>query len=63
MVEVNVSADSTESVIAVLPCMREGRRSQLHGEGGYAVRAAVPAGICRASSSRSSGAAAAASSS
>ncbi|MEZ4296995.1 MAG: ATP phosphoribosyltransferase [Polyangiaceae bacterium] len=42
MVEVNVSADNLESVIAVLPCMREPTIAQLHGEGGYAVRAAVP---------------------
>ena len=42
MVEVNVSAENLESVIAVLPCMREPTIAQLHGEGGYAVRAAVP---------------------
>lgn len=42
MVEVNVSADNLEAVIAVLPCMREPTVAQLHGEGGYAVRAAVP---------------------
>lgn len=42
MVEVNVSADNLEAVIAVLPCMREPTIAQLHGEGGYAVRAAVP---------------------
>ena len=42
MVEVNVSADNLESVIAVLPCMREPTIARLHGENGYAVRAAVP---------------------
>ncbi|MBK8253977.1 MAG: ATP phosphoribosyltransferase [Polyangiaceae bacterium] len=42
MVEVNVAADKLEAVIAVLPCMREPTIAQLHGEGGYAVRAAVP---------------------
>jgi ATP phosphoribosyltransferase len=42
MVEVNVSADKLEAVIQVLPCMREPTIARLHGEGGYAVRAAVP---------------------
>jgi len=42
MVEVNVSADKLESVIEALPCMREPTIAELHGEGGYAVRAAVP---------------------
>jgi ATP phosphoribosyltransferase len=42
MVEVNVSADNLEAVIQVLPCMREPTVARLHGEGGYAVRAAVP---------------------
>ena len=42
MVEVNVSAENLEQVIQVLPCMREPTISRLHGEGGYAVRAAVP---------------------
>lgn len=42
MVEVNVPADRLEELIAVLPCMREPTISQLHGEGGYAVKAAVP---------------------
>jgi ATP phosphoribosyltransferase len=42
MVEVNVAADKLEAVIAVLPCMREPTVSPLHGEGGYAVKAAVP---------------------
>ncbi len=42
MVEVNVSADHLEEVIAVLPCMREPTIAQLHGNSGYAIRAAVP---------------------
>ena len=42
MVEVNVAPEHLESVIAKLPCMREPTVSPLHGEGGYAVKAAVP---------------------
>ncbi len=42
MVEVNVSAEKLESVIQVLPCMRQPTIARLHGEEGYAVRAAVP---------------------
>jgi len=42
MVEVNVSADHLEAVVAVLPCMREPTLSPLHGGAGYAVKAAVP---------------------
>lgn len=42
MVEVNVTADRLEAVIAVLPCMREPTVSPLHGNAGYAVKAAVP---------------------
>ena len=42
MLEANVPGDQLASVIDVLPCMREPTVSQLHGEGGYAVRAAVP---------------------
>jgi ATP phosphoribosyltransferase len=41
MVEVNVSKDSLEAVIAVLPCMREPTIAELHGASGYAVKAAV----------------------
>lgn len=41
MVEVNVSADDLERVVAALPCMREPTVAQLHGEAGYAVKAAV----------------------
>jgi ATP phosphoribosyltransferase len=42
MVEVNVPRDRLEEVIAVLPCMREPTVAPLHGEAGYAVKAAVP---------------------
>ena len=42
MVEVNVPSDRLEEAVAVLPCMREPTISPLHGEGGYAVKAAVP---------------------
>ncbi|MFQ5985157.1 MAG: ATP phosphoribosyltransferase [Alphaproteobacteria bacterium] len=42
MVEVNVPAEHLESVIKVLPCMREPTIAPLHGEAGYAVKAAVP---------------------
>lgn len=42
MVEVNVAAERLEELVAVLPCMREPTISQLHGNGGYAVKAAVP---------------------
>lgn len=41
LVEINVSADHLESLIAVLPCMREPTIAPLHGEAGYAVKAAV----------------------
>ncbi len=44
MVEVNVSADRLEAVIAMLPCMREPTVGALHGDSGYAVKAAVPRG-------------------
>ena len=42
MVEVNVGPDDLESVIAVIPSMREPTISPLHGSGGFAVKAAVP---------------------
>jgi ATP phosphoribosyltransferase-like protein len=42
MVEVNVAADRLDALIAVLPCMREPTVSPLHGDTGYAVKAAVP---------------------
>ncbi|MEZ4267448.1 MAG: ATP phosphoribosyltransferase [Myxococcota bacterium] len=42
MVELNVPDAQLESLIEVLPCMREPTVSRLHGEAGYAVKAAVP---------------------
>jgi len=42
MIEVNVSVDRLEAVCKALPCMREPTISQLHAQGGYAVKAAVP---------------------
>lgn len=42
MLELNVSKEAFDSIIAILPCMREPTISQLHGGDGYAVKAAVP---------------------
>lgn len=42
MVEVNVSADKLESMVAILPCMRKPTVAELFGGDGYAVKAAVP---------------------
>ena len=42
MLELNVSEGDFNEVVSVLPCMREPTVSRLHGDGGYAVRAAVP---------------------
>ena len=42
MLELNVSQEDFERVVSILPCMREPTVSRLHGESGYAVRAAVP---------------------
>lgn len=42
MVEVNVSAERLEDVVAVLPSMGEPTISKLHGDLGFAVKAAVP---------------------
>ena len=42
MVEVNVTAENLEAVIEALPCMREPTIAPLHGETGFAVKAAVP---------------------
>ena len=41
MVEVNVSAEQLEAVVAVLPCMRQPTVAPLHGNEGYAVKVAV----------------------
>jgi len=42
MVEVNVSRADLERVVAALPAMREPTIAPLHGEEGFAVKAAVP---------------------
>jgi ATP phosphoribosyltransferase len=42
MVEVNVSEDRLEALLAVLPCMRQPTVSTLAGGEGFAVKAAVP---------------------
>ena len=42
MLEVNVSAEALESVVAALPSLREPTVAPLHGDAGYAVKAAVP---------------------
>lgn len=42
MLEVNVSQASLEAVCILLPCMREPTIATLHGNAGYAVKAAVP---------------------
>ncbi len=41
LVEINVSAKDLEALVAVLPCMREPTIAPLHGQAGYAVKAAV----------------------
>jgi ATP phosphoribosyltransferase len=42
MLEVNVTPDCLKAVIAVLPCMREPTMAPLHGDQGFALKAAVP---------------------
>ena len=42
MLEINVPEARLDAIVAVLPCMREPTISRLHGESGYAVKAAVP---------------------
>ncbi len=42
MVEVNASAACLDAVVAVLPSMRQATVARLFGNGGYAVKAAVP---------------------
>ena len=42
MLEVNVPADRLDSLVSILPCMREPNVSTLHGNTGFAVKAAVP---------------------
>ena len=45
MLELNVSQQHFERVVAILPCMQGPTVSRLHGESGYAVRAAVPRAV------------------
>lgn len=42
MLEVNVPANRLDALVAILPCMREPTVSTLHGNSGFAVKAAVP---------------------
>ena len=42
MIEVNAPADRLDTVVALLPCMREATVAPLFGNSGYAVKAAVP---------------------
>ncbi|MEM9379245.1 MAG: ATP phosphoribosyltransferase [Planctomycetota bacterium] len=42
MLELNVSAEDLDRVLDVLPCMRQPTISDLRGDAGFAVRAAVP---------------------
>lgn len=42
MLELNVSLDRMEAVVQILPCMREPTMARLHGDAGFAVKAAVP---------------------
>jgi ATP phosphoribosyltransferase len=42
MVEVNVPARGLERLVDILPCMREPTVAPLHGDSGFAVKAAVP---------------------
>ena len=54
LVEINVLAEDLEGLIEVLPCMREPTISPLHGQVGYAVKAAVSRGSSCPASSRCS---------
>ncbi|MFM7563353.1 MAG: ATP phosphoribosyltransferase [Planctomycetota bacterium] len=42
MVEVNVTAEVLQQVVAALPCMREPTIAQLHGQRGFAIKVAAP---------------------
>jgi ATP phosphoribosyltransferase-like protein len=42
MLEVNASAACLDAVVAVLPSMRQATVARLFGNGGYAVKAAIP---------------------
>lgn len=45
MLEVNVSRDKLDSMVAILPCMRKPTVAELFGGDGYAVKAAVPRAV------------------
>jgi ATP phosphoribosyltransferase-like protein len=42
MVEFNVASAQLEAAVEILPCMREPTLAPLHGDSGFAVKAAVP---------------------
>ncbi len=42
MLELNVAKDALDTIVELLPCMREPTISKLHSSGGWAVKAAVP---------------------
>jgi len=42
LIEINISAADLESLVAMVPCMREPTVARLHGDAGFAVKAAVP---------------------
>eukprot|EP00002_Diphylleia_rotans_P004327 TRINITY_DN13153_c0_g1_i1.p1 TRINITY_DN13153_c0_g1~~TRINITY_DN13153_c0_g1_i1.p1 ORF type:complete len:301 (-),score=92.47 TRINITY_DN13153_c0_g1_i1:99-1001(-) len=42
MLEFNVSKDNLDAVIAGIPAMRQPTMAALHGDGGFAIRAAIP---------------------
>ncbi|MHC5064926.1 MAG: ATP phosphoribosyltransferase [Planctomycetota bacterium] len=42
LLELNVAGECVEAVVNCLPCMREPTLSPLHGEAGFAIKAAVP---------------------
>ncbi len=42
MLEINASRDKLDTVVALLPCMREATVASLFGDIGFAIRAAVP---------------------
>ncbi len=42
MIEVNVSKEDFDQLVAILPCMREPTVSELHSQSGFAIKIAVP---------------------
>lgn len=45
MVEINVSAAQLDALVSILPCLRHPTVASLHGEAGFAVKAAVPRAV------------------